>query len=439
MGREAGRRLHIKIARAFLPLVSEQASEAYYLGAHGGRAGAKSHFFGELLLLRCVRNPNTRAVCIREVQKSLEHSVKQLLEDKIAALGLGDYFDIQHDRILVLYQGREYGHIIFQGMQNHTANSIKSLEGYDVAWVEEAQTLSQRSLELLLPTIRKDGSQVWFSWNPVNASDPVDKFLREEMKGDPKAVVVAVSYKDNPWLSDKARAEAARDRARDLDKYAHVWLGQYRKISGARVFTNWRIGKPEEFKERRLLRSLLYGADFGFAVDPSVIVETYIEGRTLYVSAEAYAVGIATDFTPFLFAGCDDEHVNTLNAVALEALPFEFKREFRGIPNCHKWPITADSANPQLIDYMQRHGFSSMKPAIKGPGSVEEGVSFVKTFDIVVHPDCINTIDELINYSFKIDPKTELVLPVLQDKKNHVIDALRYAVEDERHAKVEVW
>jgi phage terminase large subunit len=139
-----------------------------YKAAFGGRGSGKSHAFAELLVRRCIEAAPLRAVCIREMQRSLDQSVKRLIEDKIQALGLGRHFRVQADRILTPGGGR----IIFQGMQNHTAESIKSLEGYDIAWVEEAQALSIRSLDLLRPTIRKPGSELWFSWNPTRADDP---------------------------------------------------------------------------------------------------------------------------------------------------------------------------------------------------------------------------------------------------------------------------
>src|SRR5574343_941231 len=227
--------LNLPTPRAFAPLLKPSR----YKGAHGGRGSGKSHFFAELLIERCILNPGTRWACIREVQKSLEQSVKRLLEDKIDALGVGHLFNIKQFEI----ETPGGGLIIFQGMQNHTADSIKSLEGFDGAWVEEAQSLSQRSLDLLRPTIREAGSELWFSWNPSSASDPVDVLLRGD-NPPPDAIVVQANYQDNPWFPDVLRAEMEYDRGRDPDKYAHVWLGGYQANSEARVVKNWRI---EEF------------------------------------------------------------------------------------------------------------------------------------------------------------------------------------------------
>jgi len=164
-----------------------------YKGAFGGRGSGKSHLFAEMLIKKHIINPSHRSVCVREYQKSLSQSVKRLLEIKIEQLGVGSYFEVQE---AVIKSKRGDGLIIFQGMQNHTADSIKSLEGYDLAWVEEAQSLSQRSLDLLRPTIRKPNSELWFTWNPSQATDPVDLLLRGEST-PPNAVVIEVNFKDN--------------------------------------------------------------------------------------------------------------------------------------------------------------------------------------------------------------------------------------------------
>jgi phage terminase large subunit len=386
--------LTIQTPRAFAKLLKPSR----YKGAWGGRGSGKSWFFAELLIERCLMM-KTDAVCVREVQKSLAQSVKKLLEQKIEAMGVGSSFEVKQDFIVTPYGGR----IIFQGMQNHTADTIKSLEGYDVAWVEEAQSLSQRSLDLLRPTIRKPGSELWFSWNPNLPTDPVDALLRGE-DPPPDAIVIKANYRDNPWLPEVLKAELAYDQKRDPDKFAHVWLGEYQRNSEARVFRNWVI---EEF-ERPDGTIYRLGADWGFSVDPSVLVRCSVDQRRLYIDHEAYMVGCEIDQLPDLFDR---------------------------VPESRKWFITSDSSRPETISYMQRHGYPKINRAVKGAGSLEEGIEFLKTFDIVVHPRCIHTIDELTLYSYKKDPLTDEVLPILEDKANHVIDALRYACEGIRKAR----
>lgn len=387
--------LQIPTPEVFEPLLHPSR----YKGAHGGRGSGKSHFFAELLVERCLINPGTRWACIREVQKSLEQSVKRLLDDKIAALGVESYFNSKQFEI----ETPGGGIIIFQGMQNHTADSIKSLEGFDGAWVEEAQSLSQRSLDLLRPTIRKQGSEIWFSWNPSLDTDPVDAFLRCD-NPPPDAVVIQANYRDNPWLPDVLKAELEYDQKRDPDKFAHVWLGEYQRNSEARVFKNWKI---EEFDSDPGATYRL-GADWGFAVDPSVLVRCYLNGRQMFIDHEAYMVGCEIDMLPDLF---------------------------RRVPDSEKWFITADSARPETISYMQRNGFPKINAAIKGPKSIEEGIEFLKSYDIIVHPRCKHVIDELTLYSYEIDPLTNQVLPKLADRHNHTIDALRYACEGVRKAQ----
>lgn len=142
-------------------------------------------------------------------------------------------------------------------------------------------------------------------------------------------------------------------------------------------------------------------------------------------------VGCEIDYCPFLFGGMDDKELQKLSPDAYEALKAK-NVQWRGIPGARKWPITADNARPETIAYMKRHGFPLMRPSIKGAGSVEEGVEFLQSYDIVIHPRCKHTVDEYTFYSWKTDPRTDEVIPVLQDKKNHVIDSDRYAIENVR-------
>lgn len=189
-----------------------------------------------------------RTVCIREIQKSIRQSVKLLLEDKIKALGLGANFNVLDDRI----ETPKGGLVIFQGMQDHTADSIKSLEGFDRAWGEEAQTLSARSIKLLRPTIRKPNSELRFSWNPEMDTNPIDELLRgpDRLKN---AIVVEANWKHNPWFPDVLRDEMLADRARDYDNYLHVWEGHYRRSIEGAVYAN-ELRKAHE--EKRVTKVL---------------------------------------------------------------------------------------------------------------------------------------------------------------------------------------
>lgn len=218
--------LTIEVAKAFKPL----RQKARYKAAHGGRGGGKSHDRAEDLILTCYVK-QTRAVCIREVQNSIRDSVRQLLVDKIQKFGLGQFFEVTNAEI----RGRNGSLIVFRGMQSYNAENIKSLEDFDIAWVEEAQTLSEKSLRLLRPTIRKEGSEVWFTWNPRYESDPVDQFFRGA--NPPKdSVIVSVNLDDNPWATQVLKDERDEDYARDEEMAEHVWGGGYEIVSEAAYY-----------------------------------------------------------------------------------------------------------------------------------------------------------------------------------------------------------
>jgi phage terminase large subunit len=217
----------------------------------------------------------------------------------------------------------------------------------------------------------------------------------------PGSIVKRVNWDDNPFFPEVLMRDLEWDRKRDPEKYAHIWLGEYQTRSESRVFKNWTI---EEFERPKGTIHRL-GADWGFSVDPSVLIRCDIDGNRLYVDYEAYQVGCEIVNLPELFMT---------------------------VPEAEKWPSRADSARPETISYMRTHGFPKMQPCIKGSGSVDEGIQFLQSMDIVVHPRCKHLIDELTMYSYKADPLTNEVLPVLEDKNNHVIDALRYALEGAR-------
>jgi phage terminase large subunit len=374
--------LDIRTPRVFKPLLYPSR----YKGIYGGRGSGKSHFFAELAIERMIEKP-TRICCAREIQKSLKQSVKHLLELKIEQMKVGPMFIVQEDCI----KARNGSLAIFTGLQSHTSDSIKSLEDFDILWLEEAQNISNKSLTIARPTFRKPGSEIWASWNPNLATDPIDALLRGDTPPE-NAIVIEANYCDNPWFPDELKQELEYDKRRDIDKYNHVWLGKYRQNSEARVFRNWRI---EDFTRPD---GTIYrlGADWGFAVDPSVLIRCSIDGNNLYIDYEAYRVGCEIINLPELFMS---------------------------VPDAEKWPITADSARPETISHMQKNGFPKIRSAVKGPKSIEDGIEWLKSFDIIVHPRCVHTIDELTYYSYKEDKLTGDILPLLEDKDNHVIDA----------------
>jgi phage terminase large subunit len=184
-----------------------------------------------MMIERCIM-ATTRCVCLREVQKSIKESVKRLLEDKIQKLGVGSEFEVLETEIR---NKRNGSFIIFQGMLSHTAESIKSLEGYDIAWVEEAQSISAHSLRLLRPTIRKETAEIWFSWNPLNEDSAVDQLLRGP-QAIRDAIVVEANYLDNPFCPDVMKNEAKLDKERDYDNFLHVWMGHYKRTLDGSIY-----------------------------------------------------------------------------------------------------------------------------------------------------------------------------------------------------------
>jgi phage terminase large subunit len=223
-----------KVLRLKTPKVFAQLLQpARYKGAYGGRGSGKSHFFAELLIEDCLAEPGDsggagmRAVCIREVQKDLAQSSKALIELKLAAHQLGESDGFKIFRDLIETPGD--GLLIFKGMQDYTAESIKSLEGYKRAWWEEAQTASTVSLTMLRPTIRVDGSELWFSWNPRRKTDPVDALLRGEEKPT-GASVVRANWSDNPFFPKVLEDERQDCLRLTPEQYDHIWQGAYATV-----------------------------------------------------------------------------------------------------------------------------------------------------------------------------------------------------------------
>lgn len=412
--------------------INEDREPVRHRVLYGGRGGAKSWTIAHKLVERARRSP-LRILCTREYQNSIRDSSKKLIEDCISRMGFGPtgdrFFTITEREI----RGRNGSLLTFVGL-NGKDEAIKSLEGYDLAWVEEAATLSQSSINALVPTIRRPGSEIWWSYNPRYASDPVDQMFRANVP-PPGAIVVEVHWNDNPWFPEVLRRDMDYDRQRDPEKYAHVWLGAYVIRSEAQVFRNW-SQTPFEAPKDAMFR---LGADWGFSSDPTVLVRCFIgrwsgepgaseviadpKGRCLFIDHEAYEVGCPIDEIPSLFAGSDERQPRRWTNL----------RGRPGIPAAATLKITADSARPETIDYLKKRGFQIVGAA-KGKGSVEDGVNFLKSYDIVVHPRCRHLVDELVHYSWAVDRQTGEILPRLADSHNHVIDALRYALEGARRA-----
>ena len=382
--------LEISTIEQFTPLYEDYATR--YLVFYGGRAGRKSWEIARALLIRAMNYP-VRILCGREFQNSIADSVHKLLSDQIAMLGMEYFFDIQKTTIL----GRNGSSFIFKGLAAQNISSIKSMEGIDICWVEEGQTVSEHSWSILIPTIRKSGSQIIVSFNPDLETDPTyQRFVINPM---PNSYVCKVNYTDNPDCPQEAKDEAEYLKLVDYDAYAHIWLGEVRKHSEAQIFNNkWRI---ESFLVDETFGNPYFGADWGFSNDPNTLVKSYIKDRTLFIHKEAYKVGVEIIDTPAFFDR---------------------------IPEAKQYVIRADSARPEIISHMRMNGFN-VQPADKWPGCVEDRISFMRSFEqIVVHPDCTHTAEELRLYSYKVDKRTGDVLPDIDPKHDHCIDAVGYSL-----------
>lgn len=380
---------------------------ARYKVFYGGRGGAKSWGIARALVLIAASSKKT-IVCAREVQNTMRDSVHKLLRNQIEALGLSPWFKITENSIRSS-AGSEF---VFKGLRVDGAQGLKSSEAIDICWIEEAQNVSQASWETLIPTIRSDDSEIWISFNPDEESDPT--YQRFVVKPPPEAVVVEINYDDNPWFPGVLRREMEYCRSADFDAYMHIWRGKPRKISAAAIFADKVIVEafPDDLWEQA--DRLFYGADFGFATDPSTLIRFFILGRKLYISHEAYGVGIELDHMP------------------------EF---YDGVPGAREWPIMADCARPETISYIRRQGFN-IEAAEKWAGCVEDGIAHIRGFEqIVIHERCKHMIDEANLYSYKVDAKTNQVLPVVVDKHNHCWDAVRYGLDGyiQRRGNLDTW
>lgn len=377
----------------FLPLHDpndRHYSDRYQI-YYGGRAGRKSWEIARALICKAIME-KCLIVCTREYQNSINDSVLRLLENQINMLGVSHYFEIQKTTI----RGRSGSEFIFKGLNGLTVDSIKSLEGADYCWVEEAHSVSEKSWSILIPTIRKPGSQIFVSFNPDLETDPA--YQRFVTNTPPRAYVCYVNYLHNPDCPQEAKDEADYLKRIDYEAYSHIWLGDIRRHSDAVIFKDKYTVQSFETEG---LGDPIHGADWGFSVDPTVLIKSYIKGKTLYIRNEAYKINCEVDHTPDLF---------------------------NQVPGARDYAIRADNSRPEMISFMKRAGFK-IEAADKWPGCIVDRVSFLRNFEqIIIHPDCKHTAEEFRLYSYKTDKRTGDILPDIIDKHNHCIDALGYAI-----------
>ncbi len=381
--------INIKIPDVFHGLYTDARYYVYY----GGRGSGKSWSIAQYLICMALSQP-LKILCTREFQNSILESVYSLLKGIISRYKLGQWFNCKLNTI-ECYNGSVF---IFKGLA-HNIESVKSTEGIDLCWIEEADKVSQTSWDTLIPTIRKPNSKIIVTFNPTNEDDPVYSMFITSPPGD--AVVQKVNYNDNPHFPAVLEKEMLHLKATDYEKYMHVWEGQLRTISDAQVFKNKFVVDTFDSKEMGI-ENFYHGMDFGFANDPSAVVRLFIKGRDLFIEHECFGHGV---------------EINELSALINKVIA---GRHYR---------IYGDCSRPETISYLRNEGWN-IEGAKKWSGSVEDGVEFLRQFDkIVLHPRCTNLLQEFKRYSFKVDKRTTEILPIVVDAWNHGIDACRYSLD----------
>lgn len=386
-----GEVLNVETPAAFAELYTVPLGAVRYRCYYGGRGSAKSWQVARALLIHGVQRP-LRILCTREFQSSVKDSVHRLLKDQIAALGLGAFYRVTDSSIV----GANGTRFLFKGIRKNIGE-IKSTEGIDICWLEEAESVTDASWRVLTPTIRKEGSEIWVTFNPAL---PTDATYRRMVVNKPaRSIVRLVNFTENPFLPEVLDEEQRELAVSDPDAWAHVWGGQPWMRSDAQVLAGkW---KSLPFEPDDSWGTPYFGTDFGFAMDPSVLVRVWIRDSRLFL-----------DY---------DEGKPQMDNDALEAL-------YRDAPLAEGRVIRADSARPETINEMKKRGLR-LEGVKKWPGSVEDGIAHLRTYkQIIIHPRCKRAIEEARLYRYKVDPRTEEILPIIIDKHNHVWDAVRYAL-----------
>ena len=361
---------------------------------YGGRAGMKSWVIAEALI-RIAAESSVRVLATRELMTSISDSSYKLLCDTISRLEMDHLFEITKTTIM----SKSGSQFIFKGVR-FNYREIKSLEGLDIVWCEESGDMSDDSWQIILPTVRKEGSEIWISFNTGNETDATYRRFVETQH--PHSVVHFVNYWDNPFLSSTILAEIEHDRevlsAEDFD---NIWNGKPRKISNAVIFKDKYEVSNFELPYRV---DWCHGVDFGFSADPTALTRCFVDydANILYIDAEVAGYGIENDDMPTL--------LKTMNTIS------------------EGWKAYGDSSRPETIKHLEKHGIN-IEAAKKWAGSVNDGIYFLKSFKkIVIRPTCVKTIEEFSKYSWKVDRISGDIQPVPVDKHNHHIDSIRYAL-----------
>ena len=402
----------VEIIPKLIPIMSQQ--KVMYRCSWGGRGSGKTRTFAVMTAIRgymyAEQGISGVILCAREFMNTLSESSMEEIKQAIKEVPfLNDYYELGESYIRSKNRKIDY---IFAGLR-HNLDSIKSKARILLCWVDEAESVSQMAWDKLEPTIRGiDDAEIWVTWNPEKRGSPCDTKFRHNEIYDPDTneligVGAEINWRDNPRfpkILDRQRRLAKRNLS--PEKYDWIWEGAYLEMSEAVVFKGKFVVK--EFQPDYYNWDGPYqGLDFGFSQDPTAGVQCFIHNRKLYIYRDFSKVGLELDDTK------------------------EYALKF--IPDFAKYAIIADNARPESISHLKNKGLARIESCKKGKGSVEDGVSFIQSFDeVVIHPSCEATIQEFKTYSYKTDRLTGDVLPILLDENNHIIDALRYALERAR-------
>ena len=374
----------MEIPREFKKLLDNDWREA---AVYGGRYSLKSHTVARVLLIRALQK-KIRVGCFREFQNSIAESSHQLLKDLIDEYELKE-FQVTDSSIVNTINNSDF---LFKGLHRNEQN-VKSTEGIDIAWVEEAQMVSEKSLEILTPTVRKEGSQIIYTYNRVLEEDPVHKRL--VIEGRPNSLIIKVDYDialKYGFMPDLMKQEMEDDKARRPNLYKHKWLGEPENQSEGRIYLNWQI-IDEIPPNARLER---YGLDFGYTNDPTAIVAVYYFNGGYILEEKVYQKGLS----------------NKQIADNFQAMPPAL--------------IIADSAEPKSIDELRSYGLNVM-PTKKGKDSVRNGIQLVQGLPLSITQRSVSGIKEYRNYLWMVD-KNGKILNEPEGGLDHFLDASRYAL-----------
>ena len=392
----APKKQRIEVPEPLGPMFTVPRGSVQYRCSHGGRGSGKSFTFALNAAIWGARE-SLRILATRDLQSSIKESFHAELKAAISTVPwLTSHYDVGVDYL----RGRNGTEFIFRGLR-HNSQAIKSLAKIDLTIVEEAEDITEESWLALEATVfRQQKSELWAIWNPRTDGSPVDKRF---IKSPPQnAIITEINHSDNPFFPEGLETLRKRERERlDLATYAHIWEGTYLENSEAQVLH----GKVRiaEFEPAADWDGPYFGADWGFAQDPTAAVKLWINDGNLYIEYEAGKVGLELDDTA----------------------PFLISR----LPGIQQHAVRADSARPETISYLRRNGLPRVGAAKKWAGSVEDGIAHMRSYkEITVHPRCKETIRETRLYSYKKDRQTGDVLPIIVDAHNHYMDATRYAL-----------